>query len=312
MRLAVTGAGGMLGSWFATAASAHGHEVTRVTHRPSASGDLVVDLRDAQAAAAIVATGPEWIIHCAALTSVDWCESHPAETALVNGVVPGQLAGAAASAGIGLVYISTDSVFDGRRGEYVETDTPAPLNAYARAKADGEQRVGSALERHIIVRTGIYGWSPSGRHSLVEWILARLEAGDDVPGFTDAIFSPTSIADLSDVILELISREATGLWHAGSHDHCTKYSFARRVASAFGHDPDRVATASLADSPQAALRPRNTSLRSDRLEHLLGYQMPTVDDGVAHLRVTPRTLEQQPAGALGPAGARDLSRKEET
>jgi dTDP-4-dehydrorhamnose reductase len=299
VRLAVTGTTGMLGAWFAMVAAARGHQVLRVQRSPDPDA-LVVDLTSAGAAATIIAREPDWVINCAALTNVDWCEAHPDRTRLVNAEVPGRLAAAAGTAGIGMVQISTDSVFDGSRGGYRETDAPDPLNAYARAKLEGEDQVRAALERHVVLRTAIYGWSPGGGHSLSEWVLGRLDAGEDVPGFTNAIFSPMSIGDLSTVILDLVALEATGLWHAGGHDACSKYEFSRLVAEAFGHIPERVYPVPMQDAPGRATRPLDTSLDSQRLEQRLGREMPMVRDGVLRWRQSARAwLEGTPTRAAG-------------
>jgi dTDP-4-dehydrorhamnose reductase len=133
---------------------------------------------------------PAWIVHCAAATNVDWCESHPVECMRVNAEAAGALARAARSIGARLVYISTDSVFDGVSGGYRETDPVSPVNHYARSKASGESAVLDEIPDALVLRTNIYGWNLQSKHSLAEWALARLEGGEVVPGFRDVSFSP--------------------------------------------------------------------------------------------------------------------------
>ena len=130
-------------------------------------------------------------MHCAAATNVDWCEDNPKQAEAINVQATADLAEIAAALNARFVYISTDSVFDGKRGDYAETDEPAPLNVYARSKLAGEQETLRLNAAAIVVRVSIYGWNAQKKESLAEWVLRRLEEGSDVPGFTDVFFTPS-------------------------------------------------------------------------------------------------------------------------
>ena len=228
-------------------------------------------------------TRPKWVIHCAALTDVDACETDPGTAFTVNATVAGVVAAAAAAADAGIVYISTDAFWDGP-GPHRETDVTAPLNIYTISKLVGEDAVQAANPRSLIVRTNIFGWSPVRRRKLAEWILGQLEAGHDVPGFADVCFNPLLANDLADILFEMTDRNVTGLYNVASSDIVSKYAFAVTLAKEFGYDPARVKSASIAATSPLALRPRDTSLDVARISRLLGRAMPTVADGVRGLR----------------------------
>jgi len=227
---------------------------------------------------------PSWIIHCAAMTNVDWCETNPRDAYSMNGQVTRELVRGAKRAGASLLYISTDSVFDGRKGNYTEEDEPSPLNVYGRSKLIGEKAVQEEGESSLIVRTNIYGWNIQNKQSLAEWILATLESGQSVPGFVDVFFTPILVNDLSEILLEMVDRQLTGLYHVAGSQVCSKYEFAVELADLFGLDKSLIKAASLADSFLKANRPPNTSLRTTRISQTLGRPMPDLMSGIRRLK----------------------------
>ena len=227
---------------------------------------------------------PGWIAHCAAVTDVDWCEKHSDQAYEMNAEMPGRLARAAAEVGAGMVYVSTDSVFDGASGNYSETDAPAPVNTYAAAKLAGERAVLKEHDAAVVVRTNIYGWNMQSKLSLAEWVLARLDAGDTVPGFSDVFFSPMLADDLADAMLDLMDRRLRGTYHVAGSERCSKYDFAVRVAEAFGFDPHSVRHTEIDSVTLAATRPKDVSLNTDKIQQSLGRPMPDVSAGLARFK----------------------------
>ena len=141
--LLLTGASGFLGSTVCLAALASGRPVVGTVHhhRGDQAGLRLVtaDLTDPSAAKALLArVEPRWVVNCAGFTNVDACEHDPEQARALNVELPRILATACAEAGVGLVHISTDAVFDGKRGNYTEDDPPEPLNVYAQTKIEGE------------------------------------------------------------------------------------------------------------------------------------------------------------------------------
>src|SRR5713226_423602 len=147
----VTGASGLLGSNLLLHLLERGMNALGLYHNhPLTHSGLQVDFTDrAFVENLLERLQPRWIIHCAAVTDVDWCEQYPEQTYLLNATVPEHLAQIAQRLGIRMVYVSTDSVFDGIDGYYGEEDLTGPLNVYAQSKLAGEQAVLRQLQQSL-------------------------------------------------------------------------------------------------------------------------------------------------------------------
>jgi dTDP-4-dehydrorhamnose reductase len=287
--IVVTGASGLLGANLALEWTRQGCAVVALYGRHPFFAENVAssacDLTDRSATARLFASlAPALIVHCAAATGVDWCESHPHETMRINAGVAGELASLARSLAAPFVYISTDAVFDGLSGGYRETDEVVPVNWYARSKAAGEAAVRRQMPEALVLRANFYGWNLQPKHSLAEWVLARLETGQEVPGFDDTTFSPILANHLAAWIPRLIEAGCTGTFHLASHDRCSKYEFARAIAEVFQLDGSLVRMASLERSGLCAPRPRHTWLRTEKVSAVLGSPMPAIREGLEQFR----------------------------
>jgi dTDP-4-dehydrorhamnose reductase len=286
----VTGASGLLGATVLLLARDSGRGVAGLCHSHSLHLPGVptfnADLTNSGTARALIAKlRPTAIIHCAAVTGVDWCEGHPIETERINAESPGFLAGLAKELGARFVYISTDSVFDGARGKYSESDLPCPLNVYAKSKLNGEHTVLRENPDALVVRVNIYGWNAQEKQSLAEWILGQLLAERKVPGFTDVIFSPILVNDLAEILLEMLNLGLTGIYHVTGSESISKYEFARSVATTFGLDINLVFPAQLAHAKLRAPRPLNVSLNTGKSCAALGREMPGVLEGLRRFKI---------------------------
>ncbi len=279
----ITGASGLLGG--ALAAEYEAMRLPIVPLYGVADGDLT----DPQAVEAILAKHrPAAVIHCAALTDVDYCETHVPSAWQVNVEVTRQLAACCAESGARFAYISTDSVFDGTRGNWRESDAPAPCNIYARSKREGENAARNENPDSLVLRTNIYGWhrhhNSRRKLSLAEWIIERLEAGLEVPGFTDVIFSPILVNHLAAPILELLREGNSGIFHLAGSWSGSKYEFACRLAETFEFDRCEILPAKLQGAKLKAPRPLDTSLDIRKVSRVLGAQMPGLDEGLHRFR----------------------------
>ena len=283
--IVVTGASGLLGINIIAATSGLSREVAGTCYHNALRVPGVqirsVDLTDRQATREVIATlRPTSIIHCAAATNVDWCEDHPEEADQVNVQASSFLAEIAQELNARFVYISTDSVFDGKRGNYSETDPPAPLSVYANSKLRGEREV---LRRHsspLIVRVTIYGWSAQSKPSFAEWILDEIAAGRQVRGFSDVYFCPLLANDLAEALLTMLDGGLSGIYHAVGSERISKYDFAKRVAGMFNLGTDDVVPVSILAARLRAPRPIDPSLNTAKIRASLGRPMPDVDAGL--------------------------------
>jgi len=225
---------------------------------------------------------PEAVIHTAANANVDSCESDPEGARYLNGELPGILAASAAQAGVRFLHISTDAVFDGRKeGIYTETDPPNPLSVYAQTKLLGEQTVLAANPNAIVARVNFFGWSLSGTRSLSEFFYNKLSAGEPCGGFTDVYFCPLFVGDLAEILIRMLDKGLSGLYHVVGAEALSKYEFGRRIARQFGFNEALVLPKSVEESGLKARRSHNLRLSIHKLSAALGQEIPGVSTGIA-------------------------------
>lgn len=272
MRVAVTGAGGMLARAVVPALEGRGHAVLAL---PRAAADVTVpESLDGP----IAAFAPDWVCHLAAFTKVDDCEADPAHAMRVNADGAAHAARAAAACGAAILAVSTDYVFDGTGTRpYREDDPAAPVSAYGASKWAGEQAVRAALPRHAIVRTSwLYG---QGGPNFVDTILRKARAGEPLRVVDDQRGSPTWTHDLADGLARLMEAQGTGTFHCTNTGDCTWYDLAAHVLSRAGVATtlSRTDTASF---PRPAKRPAYSVLDPTRFEQVTGHRMPPWRDAV--------------------------------
>jgi dTDP-4-dehydrorhamnose reductase len=251
VRILVTGAGGQLGRELIDVLASD--EVHGRDHH-------ALDISDRQAVAETVERlRPSWVINAAAYNHVDGAEAATELAFAVNASGPGHLAEAAARAGADMVHISTDYVFDGRKGApYTELDRANPLSVYGRSKYEGELQVQAAHPSACVLRTAwLYG--EYGKN-FVKAILGAAERGGPLKVVTDQVGSPTWTRHLAQAISELIRTPARGLFHVANAGACSRFDFARAIVQGRVD----VQPIGAADAARPAPRPANSALLSVR------------------------------------------------
>ncbi len=230
----ITGAGGFIGSHLMASAPqfAPGWRV-RALGRPQ------VDLLDfTSLEAAFRQEFPQLIIHCAAISTVADAKADPALARRVNVELTRFLAGLAADCGF--VLFSTDLVFDGRQGQYRETDAPNPLHQYGETKAAAEQVV-LTNPRHLIVRTSINGGvSRTGNRGFNEQLRQALQMGRGMTLFTDEYRSPIPVMVTIRVLWELLHRQCAGLFHVGGAEKMSRWQIGQSLIRRWPELADRI------------------------------------------------------------------------
>ena len=255
MRVLITGAAGQLGrdTWAACAAA--GDDVLALGR-----AELDVSSRDA-VMGTITSWRPETVIHCAAWTAVDACESDPHRAFGDNALAVRWMAEACDRVGAHLVHMSTDYVFDGTKaGPYQEWDTPNPMSVYGASKLAGEREAAALGAHAAVVRTS---WV-CGEHgpNMVKTIM-RLAAEHPALTFVDdQIGHPSLCADLGPMLRRIALDRRSGIHHVTNHGAVSWYEFARTVVAAMGKSPDIVSPIATADLLPArpAKRPANSVL----------------------------------------------------
>ena len=255
MKVLITGAGGMLGRVVAEHCRAAGDEV-------AAYDRAGLDITDFGAVRETFARErPGAVVNCAACTDVDGCELDPQRAFLVNSQGVEMLAAAARGVSASLVTVSTDYVFDGRRGGfYTQRDDPHPLSAYGAAKLEGERRAQAALARTTVVRTG-WVFGPGGTNFLAA-VVERARRGERLKAITDAYGTPTYAPDLAARLRELAEMDLPGVYHVvNAGEGASYHGFARAALGAAGLGHVEVEPVSNEDLRRPAPRPANSRLR---------------------------------------------------
>ena len=293
MRILITGASGLLGLNLSLESAKEHTVFGQVNNHPlhtEAFTTIKTDLLTPDAVQRLLEqTQPDWVIHCAAMANIDACETDPWQARQMNTEVPRKLAELVARGGARLLHVSTDAVFDGKRGNYSEEDAPNPLSVYALTKLDGEHAVAQANPQAIIARVNLYGWSLSGKRSLAEFFFYNLQAGKPVMGFTDVFFCPLLTNDLAYIFLRMLATDLSGLYHIVSRECISKYDFGVRIAQRFGLNEDLITPTSVNEGGLAAARAPKLTLRSEKISQALGLTLPNISAGLEYFY----TLYQQ-------------------
>jgi dTDP-4-dehydrorhamnose reductase len=284
MRIGVTGASGMLGTALVTHLSKL-HKVFATSRSKGIEGKDIkwdcFDLTDIELLNKwLDRVKPNVVIHCAAIVNVDLCEENfdlatklHVETTKVMSNYLNRNNGR-------LIYISTDSVFDGKKhGSYNESDLVNPLNVYAKTKLMGERPV-QLMTNGLVLRTNIIGWTRENSVSFSEWMLKGLTDNIPLNLFYDVNFSPLNVYDLSIIIEKIIQKPIFGLYHCASSDGISKYDFGRKMAEIFQLSDSNINRISVDDMEFKASRPKNMALNINKISAVLEYDFPNAIDAI--------------------------------
>ena len=288
----VTGGSGFLGSWVVRVARAEWSvTATYLTYRVEGN-DIEwreLDARDESAVTALMEhTRPQVVIHTAALNP-----GRGSAFEAVNAVGTQNVAQAASHVGARLIHLSTDVVFDGEKGSYVEEDCPSPITPYGRSKALAENAVRSVHREGIIVRTSlIYGPAADVREGSLDeipwqrwdrqtrWVVGDLQAGRTLDLYTDEIRCPIYVESLASALLELatadhVGQHLPGVLHVAGEQPVSRYTFGLLLARFFG--VDRAGITPALSQASGRRRPLDCSLDCSRARTVLCTPLPGVD-----------------------------------
>lgn len=288
MRLLITGGGGLMGSKVAEVAASQEHEVFFGCHREyhehheiSHGKGIKLDLMDhASIVEAVRLSRPEVVIHTAALTDVDRCETDRDAAYKINVLGTKVLYESARDMGAFTIYTSTDYVFDGARGMYSEEDKANPISYYGYSKFLGEAYC-DAVARTCV----IYGARPaSGKINFALWIIDRLKKGESAKIVTDQYITPTLNTNLAGMALELAERRLTGVFHLSGATRISRYDFARELASVFDLDDELIIPSRIAEMKWTARRPADSSLDTSKAAKCLSEKPMALREALRTLK----------------------------
>ena len=263
----ITGAGGLVGSYLVRTAGrwASGWDVRGLTRQD-------VDLTDETAVRRLwQAHQPAAVIHCAAISRPAVCEQDPGLAKKVNVDATALLVSLAGERT--LLFFSSDQVFDGRQGRYVEADRINPINRYGETKAAAEEIVLSN-PRHTVIRLALTaGASSTGDRSFVEDLRRSAARDQRLTLFTDEFRSPVPAGVVARAIWELIAQQQSGLYHLGGAERLSRMEIGEALAMKYPELASRLQPGSVA-AYHGPPRPPDLSMRCEKLQRFLSFPIP--------------------------------------
>lgn len=226
---------------------------------------------------------PEALIHTAAMTNVDQCESNRAACRELNVSAVEHLLNACLPHQTHFIHLSTDFIFDGEASPYRETDSPAPLSYYGETKLEAEEIIKHSALPWAIARTilvyGVVG--DMSRSNIVLWAKAALEKKQELSIVNDQFRTPTYVDDLADGCIAIAEKKATGIFHLSGKDFMSIVELVKRVASYYHLDDSFIREVSSETLNQTAGRPPKTGFILDKAKAILNYNPHSFEEGIS-------------------------------
>ena len=270
----ITGAGGLIGNYLVQTAAqfAPQFQVVRLARAQ-------LDLTDyAAVRAEFQRQQPQLLIHCAAMSRSPECQEKPVLARKINTEVPAQLAGIALK--VPFVFFSTDLVFDGQKGNYVETDPVNPVSVYAETKAIAEDIV-SRHPRHLIIRTALNaGISPTGDRGMDEQLRLAWQRAESMKLFVDEFRCPIPAAATARAVWELVQKQRTGIFHVCGSEKLSRYEIGRLLAACSPELKPQIMADTLRNYHGAPRSP-DVSMNCAKAQAVLSFPLPKFSEWLA-------------------------------
>ena len=232
---------------------------------------------------------PDVVINCSALSVPDYCETHHEEAYLTNVTAVSRLAVFCEEYKSRFIHLSTDFVFDGKINEdagllYTEEDIPTPVNYYGYTKWKGEEKVAETCSSFAIIRVAIvYGRALPGQHgNIVQLVMKRLKAGQEIRVVSDQWRTPTYVGDVSDGVQRLIAHTTNGIFHICGDECMSIAEIAYQVADYMGLDHSLIHPVTTEEMNETTPRPRFSGMSIDKARTMLGYEPQKLKEVLAN------------------------------
>lgn len=287
MKALVIGASGMTGGALMRALEQSGAEaIGTYQRRPAEGATLKLDVQDRDAVAACLREVRPDVVFLAVNTAggVEYCEANPDSARSVNVTGTRNVADAAAECGAKLAYFSTDYIFDGKAGPYAEDGEPSPVSVYGQTKLDAEEIVREMTPDHVILRTtAVFGWDRASKNFAMQ-IWENLQAGKAMKVPNDQWCNPTLADYLAEASVRIVQTGAAGVINVVGLERMTRADLAIALAKAMALDPRLIQPAPTSELGQAAARPLQGGLKTEKLQELLGTRPLNLSESLKRLR----------------------------
>jgi len=280
----VVGASGLVGTALMDEFHPHYRVVGTYCTRPAA-GLIHLDLRDpAEVRSVLYDLRPEVVLCSAAQPNVELCEVEPEATRQINVIGLQNLLTVTAGISAGLVYFSSEYVFDGLQGPYTEQDSCNPLNEYGIQKLECERMIAAQMDRFIIGRvSGVYDWEKNGKNFVARFIdTLRSSRTIEVP--FDQVITPTFAPSLARAVRHLVEHSNWDLFHLSGPLPMPRIEFAHLIAETFGLDQSLIVPTPTSGLKLRATRPRSAGLKTDKAQSLLDFPVLGPGEGLKMMR----------------------------
>jgi len=283
MKFLVTGSAGLIGLQVVKDLVKQNHTVNSCYHdeKPVHGTPLQLDLTDQdKIIETLQETKPDRIIHLAAMTNVDLCETEIELATLLNVKATETIAKQAAKQQVFFVYVSTDYVFDGQDGMKKEDDSTNPLGFYGKSKLEGELALNKLASSWCVARTS----TPFGIHhkkkSFPLWVKESLESKKEISVLVDQFTSPTFVPNLSKMLIEVATRQITGILHLAGATRISRYELAEMIADKLNLDKTMLKPTKIADMNWKAQRPKDSSLNVSLATEILNEKPQKIEQSL--------------------------------
>jgi dTDP-4-dehydrorhamnose reductase len=294
MKILITGANGLLGQHLVKILLAKNYQVFATgkgEHRLAFTQNErysyhEMDIADGNSVSKVMSSvQPEVVIHAAAMTQVDDCELNPQQCERTNVQGTANVLMESELNSQHFIYISTDFVFDGEKGNYAEEDELKPISYYGFTKMQAEAIVQTSEIAWSIVRTClVYGNVLQGtRSNIISWVRDNLQQGKNIRVVSDQFRTPTYVEDLAKGILLIIEKKAKGIYHLSGKDLLTPYDIAQQTADLLHLDKNKIEKVDASTFTQPGKRPLKTGFRIEKARQDLGYEPISFKEGLQRI-----------------------------
>ena len=285
----IFGGSGLLGSSWAKMQVLNNDNVAIVTHNVDPDINKVkkysVESSSMEEIEKLINTfKPSIIINTAGVTNIEKCENNYQLAYEANVNLPKKISKISKNNGIKFIHISTDHLFDGKKGNYSEEDAIFPLNNYAKTKALAEEEILKNNDTSLIIRSNFYGWGPKNRKSFSDLIFENLSNKKETFLFEDVFFSPLCIKDLIDFSNYLLFKNLRGVFNLSSNERISKLDFGKKIAKIFNLDSNLIKPISIEERKDLVLRPKDMSLSNKKFKKYYNEHIDTTDESIKKLR----------------------------
>lgn len=291
MKILVTGANGLIGrKVIRLLTESKRHQIFATSQKRIQLGSEVefftVNLVYSDLNKVIDTLKPDVLVHCAAMGSPDACEVDRYSSSKINVEVTARLAAACRDYGVHMIFLSTDFIFDGKKGNYTEEDTPSPISYYGETKLDAENSILSLDIGVTIVRTSlVFGYDNHlSRPNIALKVVDHLKNRKQYKLPIDQFRTPTYAEDLASALMTLAEKRMGGVFNISGDQRISVYEFAKQIAATFEYDDSLLIPSLSTELAEPAKRPIDSSLNISKAKSIIDYNPLPLQKSIQKLR----------------------------